>query len=82
MKLGTHATIRTMRYTHTKMNSVDASIAYLSLFVDTITILAWIIYKYGLRELIPLGNVLFIVNGIRILLINPYIAQKQRPHLE
>ena len=64
------------------MNSVDASIAYLLLLVDTITILAWIIYKYGLGELIPLGNVLFIVNGIRILLINPYIAQKQRTHLE
>ncbi len=64
------------------MNSVDASVLYLSLFIDIIAILAWIIYKYGLGELIPLGNVLFIVNGIRILIINPYIAQKQQSYLE
>lgn len=64
------------------MNSVDASVVYLSLFIDTLAILAWIIYKYGLGELIPLGNVLFIVNGIRIIIINPYIAQKQQSHVE
>ncbi len=55
------------------MNSVDISFAYLSLLIDMIVILGYILYNYGLAEMIPIGNLL-IITSIIVKLITKIIV--------
>ena len=54
---------------------------YLSLCVDTFVILAWVIYKYGLAEMIPIGNLIIVTNIIMKLCIMPYLLQDTHDHI-
>ena len=56
------------------MNSVDTSFTYMALLVDTLIILVWTIYKCGC-ELIPLANVISILNVLGLVVINLRVIQ-------
>ena len=57
---------------------LELSSNHLSLLLDIVLILAWIIYNHGALELIRIGNILFIKNCIIMLFITPYITYRQQ----